>query len=142
MAYNLPKKLIEDFERRFPWLYRYLEEWENRSNDEVLITLSDGRYIIYNEDHFPYEIKFFASPMSLKEEEWRKDFGRRLDKIIKQSPLHKYEVAARIDVTPAMLSRYTAGEVTPSAFILNKLAYILDCPMEEIVPYEYVITNR
>lgn len=138
-----PKTLIEDFNLRFPWLYRNIESWEERRPGEILIHMNNNKLILYdNLNHFPYEIRFFDKISELSEVEWREGFSRRLAKMIRVNYILKEDLAERVGVSPVMISRYLSKSATPSSFVLAKLAEELKCSTEDFMPKEFVILNQ
>ncbi|WP_176545053.1 helix-turn-helix transcriptional regulator [Bacillus sp. AFS041924] len=59
-----------------------------------------------------------------------------LDELINKSGLKKGFLASKLDVTPQQFSKWLKGEHYPPANKLFKLAYILNCKVDELYTYE------
>lgn len=61
-----------------------------------------------------------------EEQEYRRRLGERLQRVRSDKGLTKTALAAAAEMFPQHLSRYECGEVTPTAFTLDRLARALD----------------
>ena len=133
---------IEDFEHRFPWLFKRMESFEEYDDDRVFIELSDGKTMIY--DNFINElkeIKRFNDIYELSEEEWRIGFSKILRKQISSKNITQYELANKLGVSEMTISRYVTGRCLPSVYIINKLVRALNCKPEDLYPHDYIELN-
>ena len=72
---------IEDFEHRFPCMFKHAISFDEIDYDKVYIELDDGRTLYYDRFYnFYWNVKRFNSIYELSEEEWRKGFSDRLRK--------------------------------------------------------------
>lgn len=135
--------LIEDFEYRYPWLYEQVESYKEKRVGEILICLNDGRIILYDDlNYTPYEIRFFEHVSELSDKEWSEVFSRHLGKMIRRECISKERLAERVGVSPNMIGRYLNRTAIPKGTILTKLAEVLCCSVDELIPPGYVILNR
>lgn len=69
--------------------------------------------------------------------EWSVDFGDNLKKIIYANDFSLTEVARRLGITNAMLSRYISGAATPSVYKVCQIADVIGCDINDLVKLEY-----
>lgn len=137
--YEMP---IEDFEHRFPWLFKRMKSFEEYDDDRVFIGLSDGKTMLYdNFMHELKEVKRFDDINELTEEEWRIGFSKLLRKQISSKNITQYELANKLGVSEMTISRYVTGRCLPSVYIINKLVRVLKCKPEDLYPHDYIVLN-
>lgn len=70
----------------------------------------------------------------MTEQEWRKEFGRRLRRIAHlNKDYNQRELAEASGITEATISRYYNGLRSPTSENLIKIARVLDCTIDELV---------
>ena len=123
--------LIENFKRYYPRLYAEAVEFIGCDWDELIILLDDGTRLLYD-DH---EHSFRAIPTDyneLSEEECRREFGRRLYKILRVKGVTQTELAEMTGIPGPMISNYIRGKRSPSFYKVDKIAKALQCSIEDL----------
>lgn len=64
------------------------------------------------------------------------DFAKRLEALLQVRGMTQLELAARVGVTRAAMSRYVSGDREPRFVTLVRIAEELDVSVEELVPSE------
>ena len=76
----------------------------------------------------------------MTEQEWRKEFARRLRRIAYQNKdYNQKELAKASGISEVTISRYYKGLRSPSGDNLVKLAHALDCSIDELVMVDEMI---
>lgn len=135
--YDVP---IEDFEHRFPWLFKRMTSFEEIDDYMVFIDLNDGRTLLY--DIFIHEfkeVKRFDDVFELTEDEWKLGFSHLLAKRIQMRRMTQYELANKLGVSEMTISRYITGKSLPSVYMMNKITKVLKCSQEDLFPHDYII---
>ena len=104
---------------------------------DFLITFKNGkkclidRYSKYHKDITYNDIN------ELTEEQERKEFAYMLRTIMKARYITQEELAIKTNLTQAMISRYVSGKAMPNATVLNKIAKVLRCSMDDFFNKNY-----
>lgn len=130
------ERVVEQFELYYPSLAKQAVDWWPSGRMFITVRLRNGddfefnpmdntiRRICVNDDNVDKEIR-------------RKTFGINLDKLISVSSMSKGELASRLGITNAMLSRYTKGTSIPSVDKAYEISRILGCRLEELFDDTY-----
>lgn len=135
---------MNQFMKQCQHLYHKLESWEEYTDTSLIVRTIDGYDYFYDavyEGGLARRIKRIYDTNDindLTEEEWRKSFSYFLDREIRRIGIPRYELAEQIDITVSMLSRYLNCKATPSGPVIQKLAYALDCDVNDILPHDFV----
>lgn len=65
-------------------------------------------------------------------QEWLKEFGRRVEEKMKEKDMNQKELADNAGVSTASLNKYIHGSVMPSAQAAFKIAVALGCGTDEL----------
>jgi transcriptional regulator with XRE-family HTH domain len=68
----------------------------------------------------------------MTEETYRKEFGIRLRRLLRMKGMTQSDLADAIGITNAGLSGYINGKHTPSFYMVNKIARVLKCSVDEL----------
>lgn len=74
----------------------------------------------------------------ITEKEWRKIFSRRVKERVYNLDINQNELADKIGVTPAAISRYLRGARTPRVDVIVKMSRVLDCSTDYLINFGYV----
>lgn len=74
----------------------------------------------------------------ITEKEWRKIFLRRVKERMYNLDINQNELADKIGVTPAAISRYLRGARTPRVDVIVKMSRVLDCSTDYLINFGYV----
>lgn len=136
---------IESYKMWFPQFYEKTDECIPCGRYTLLIILNDGSKLEFNSmDNTIREVTRYYEPnavMNFEETDWRKEFGRRLRKAIASRGINQDRLSELIGISRPMLSRYVNGTSTPSSYILNRLATILDCDVRELSDFNYMMKD-
>lgn len=136
------KRIIESYKTWYPIMYKQTVDCRPSGRYTILVTLEDGTRIEYNSfDNTIKDVtKFYIhdSEENVDEEQWRKEFGRKLRLAITNRGISQEKVADRVGISRQMMTRYVRGSSTPSGYILSKLSEILDCDVRELTRFGYI----
>ena len=99
---------------------------------EFLITLNDGRKLIFDRDDNSIH-KLFDRNSDISDEDFKKEFARRLRRRLWHTSMNQEELAERIEISQAQISKYLNGKALPSFLIMDKLARILKCKIDDFM---------
>lgn len=136
--------LLEDFEKRCPWMYKKLDGHyydENRWY-EIRLYMNDGYKYVYGIlDKFPHPIVEFKEPGELSDELWLKGFSDKVHIQLRINRMTQYELAEMIKVSPVTLSRYLTYRSMPSVNVVHRMASALNCTVDDLMPKDYIRTD-
>lgn len=107
---------------------RMIKSYYSNQIHELIFILDNDRVGSYDEseNHARY---IFRDRNSISNEEYIKEFGRRLSKLIWYKTT-QVELAKATGITQCMISNYVTGKSAPSLINIIKLANALDCPTD------------
>lgn len=129
----LMEDMLEDLERRYPFLLREAVDYYEIDNAELFLELRDGskyifdfigksfrkvRPVIYNTD---YDDKV----------NFRKEFAIRLRSKIAQAGFTQQTLSEKTGISQPNISRYVSGTALPDAHNLIKIAQALNYDINE-----------
>lgn len=74
----------------------------------------------------------------ITEKEWRKIFSKRVRGRMYNLDINQNELADKIGVTPAAISRYLRGSRTPKVDVIVKMSKVLGCSTDHLINFGYV----
>lgn len=135
-------EIIEGYKSWYPSLYSKTVECKPCGKYSILARLSDGSRVEYNSmDNGIRDVsKLYdrSYTHSMTEEMWREEFGRKLRRAIEDKGITQERLSELSGISRQMLTRYVRGNSTPSGYILNKLAEVLDCDVRELSKFGYI----
>lgn len=136
------EQIINSYESWYPNLYNHTVECRPSSRYCILVSLDDGSKIEYNSiDNTIRDVTklYIREPdISVDEESWRKEFGRKLHRAMVEKGLTQDRLSEITGISRQMLSRYMRGNSTPSGYVLSRLADILECDVRELTKFGYI----
>lgn len=136
--------LLEDFEKRFPWIYKKLDGYNYDENRwyEIRLYLNDGtKYIYDNLDKFPHPIVEFENPGELSYDLWLKGFSDKVHGQLRKNRITQYELAEIVKISPITISRYLTYKSIPSIIVVHQMAFALNCTVDDLMPKDYIRTD-
>lgn len=131
------QKMLEQFECYYPNLYEKTVDWWPSGRMTITVRLRDGDEFEFNPmDNSIRRIRI--KEYEHDEEVRKKAFGANLEKQLIVSGLSKGELAERLGITNAMLSRYLRGTSMPSIDKGYLIANVLGCSVEELFDESYI----
>jgi transcriptional regulator with XRE-family HTH domain len=67
----------------------------------------------------------------MTEDQCRTEFGKRLIRRMYDKRMSQKELSSETGISEQMLSRYINGKSTPSFYIVDKIAKVLNCSTDE-----------
>ena len=98
---------------------------------DLLIVYKDGSKIIYDRSTGYHRNVFYDSTQELTEEQEKKELARRLRVLMLRACVTQEQLAEKLNMTQAIISRYVSGKTIPSAVVLKKIAKALNCSMDD-----------
>ena len=74
--------------------------------------------------------------MTMNEDVYKKEFGRRLIRIIKRKGFTQKELSELTGISERTLTRYICGKSIPSLLHIDKIARALNCSVDEFRFFE------
>jgi len=121
--------LIEHMANEFPFLVREMVECYTDGYDELVVTLSDGGIVSY--DDFYKTFRRLPSDYNMNEDECKMEFGIRLRKTMALKGLNQTMLSERTGIPQPLLSNYITGRTNPSFYAVDKIAKALGCSVDE-----------
>jgi DNA-binding XRE family transcriptional regulator len=131
-------RIFEEFTMYYPSISRDTVDWYPSGQYEVTAKLSDGSRLAY--DGLSRTMRYIGKRdslrnVSLPEDEWRREFSRKLKKKMDQSSLKQSELAQIIGVSTQIVSRYMNGKSTPSSYTMSRIARVLGCTVSDLLDF-------
>ena len=136
MVKNKYDRLLNQFERYYPDLYRQTVDWWPSGRYHITVKLEDG--MIFEFDATNNTIRRII-PGNYKNDigVLRNDIGYNIQKLISANGIPQTEIASRVGITEAMLSRYIHGTSMPGIDKVYSLAAALGCRVIDILGEAY-----
>ena len=94
------------------------------------VKLSNGEHFLY--DDLERTIRRLpADSMDLSVDEFKKEFGKRLYKIMQNKHITQDELCKKVGISQPALSNYVSGKTVPGFYVIDKIAKALDCSADE-----------
>ena len=132
--------------------FRLFEHYYTRSSERVIDQVYIGDFetvfILDNGDKTLFDeleksIRFIpslsAEQNELTEEQWLKEFSRKIKNKIKLKRFTQMELADELGISRMSISRYVNGKRVPDYLLLKRFAKVLNCPLEEITDFWYLL---
>lgn len=111
-------------------------EWYDIGHLRIIVILNNGEVYEYDDmmetttklqplDEFGYE--------ELNEEQFKRNFIRKLNKLMNMKLISQSELAEACDTSQTMISHYLTGKSIPSSYMLMKIAKALQCHVDELM---------
>lgn len=98
---------------------------------ELKVELDNGDVVIYD-DQTRGVRKLPDDPDNMTDEEWALEFSIRLRTKMHRQCITQEELCELIGISPNMLSRYMTGKAVPSFRVVDKIARVLKCSVDEL----------
>lgn len=137
MNRNKYEEILNQFEMYYPSFYNQAVDWWASGRMTIGVKLDNGDVLDYN--HVDNTIRWVRTGADERDEESiRKAFGHNLEKFIPFTGLSKGELATKLGITNAMLSRYIKGNSMPSVDKAHQIARIIGCSTDELFDDTYM----
>ena len=136
------ERILNEYKVWHPALYNQTVECRPSGRYSILVTLDDESRLEYNStDNSIRDVtKFYIRERTLDvdEESWRKEFGRKLQRVIAEKGMTQEKLSEVTGISRQMMSRYVRGTSTPSGYILSRLVEALGCDVRELTKFGYI----
>lgn len=130
---NNCEMMYESFCKYFPSeidnVYEYRED--SLTPYELILKYHNGSIYIFNTLHNSIR-KIQDNIDNISEDEWKREFGRRLRRQLSYKGYTQSEFANLLEVTQPIVNGYINGKNIPSSYVLRKMATILGCSMDDL----------
>ena len=123
--------LFDQYELYYPEYASLTEDWYEESEWDLIAKLSNGTRVIY--DGYIHTIRNLPNTNNMSEEQFRLEFSKRLYKMLDRRNITQFELSQITGISPVMISRYIRRKVTPSIYVVNKIARALDCSIDSLL---------
>lgn len=80
--------------------------------------------------------------MAISEVEWLDIFSGNLRDLLKEARMSQQELAEDTGIAKSTISKYVNGTQVPSVFTIIKLAYSLNCSVEDLMDFGDVVRQK
>lgn len=108
-----------------------IEDWWPIGANAIIAVLKDGTKLEYH--HMLRTIRKVPTYTG-SEEEWRREFSRRLSFEMYERGFDQTYLAEASGISQTNISRYIHRKVTPSAYAVDRMARALGCYMDDLLP--------
>lgn len=129
------EKVLKQFELYYPTVYNQAVDWWASGRMSISVKLNDGNIFEYN--YVENTIRRIRNDSDIDETSMTKSFGKNLQKQIPFSGMSHGQLAEKLGITNAMLSRYIHGNSAPSAVKAFRIAKALGCTVDELFDGTY-----
>lgn len=123
---------IKGFLFNYPMYAKKVVDWYRNNYGELIITLEDGTILQYD---IPNETlrELPSEDYEWSEEEYRREFGRRLSRVMLHKRVTQMELSKRTGITQTTISKYMTGKATPSSYNFRKIINALNCSVDYLM---------
>lgn len=141
---TIEEMLLEDFEKRCPWMYKKLDGhyYDETRRHEIRLYMNDGYKYVYDSlDKCPHPIVEFKSIRELNDVQFLKGFSDKVHSQLRKNRMVQYELAKAAGISERTLSRYLTYRSIPSINTVYRIAEILNCTVDDLMPKDYIRTD-
>lgn len=130
---------FEDFKRRWPREAEHAVNYRPKSEYAIRITLNDGSQLDYNmrangtlrrvDTYSP------GGALEFTEEYCRTVFANNLSERMAVKGYGQVALAEQTGLSQAVISKYLKRQSTPTVSAIQRIAYVLDCTVEDLLTY-------
>lgn len=130
------ERILEQFERYYSDMYNQTVDWWPSGRYHITVKLED--HMIFEFDATNNTIRRVRPDNYNNDINVLKcDIGRNIQKLISARGIPQSEIASRVGITEAMMSRYIHGTSMPGIDKVYSLAAALDCRVIDILGEAY-----
>lgn len=108
-----------------------VESWWDVGPCEIAVKMKNGRKFIF--DGFKHTVRSLVNPEDVSEEVFAGSLAKRMKRMMDIQNITQSELAEKIDVSKNTVNNYITGKTQPTAFVLFKIANVLNCDINELV---------
>lgn len=121
---------FEYFKMCHPYIADKVVGFKDIGYGEYLVECDDGSRILFNMTDGSFR-SLPRDPDNLSKEEYSKEFGRRLIRILERKHISQHELSNRTGIAQYLISDYVNGRRLPGTYNLYKISRVLNCAMDE-----------
>lgn len=122
--------LLHNFKMYCPSEATRAVSYEERYGDELVVRLEDGTRVLYDDAKRTIR-RLPANSREMTEYEVRREFGKRLAKMIDRSGMTQAELSEKTGISQPRICNYIFGRNLPNLYNLDKLAKALNCSVDD-----------
>jgi DNA-binding XRE family transcriptional regulator len=130
------ERTLNRFESYYPSLYERIIDWWASGRMAITVKLDDGTLFEY--DPMDESLRQVVDQSDEDETVIRKAFGNNIQKMLPFSGMNQGELADKVGVSRVMMSKYIRGKSVPNVIIARKIAWALDCDINELFDDTYM----
>lgn len=109
------------------------------SDSEYIFIMNDGKKYLYETiGDIVKQIGCFNTDY-VNDELWKKEFSRRVKKMAFRKGYYMKDLAVKLGISENTMSRYMNGKTIPNAFMVKRLSEILDCSIDYLTNFDYLL---
>lgn len=135
-------EMIKKFKQNHLSLGRKIYGFKKVNQTHVLIFFRDETVILYAayEDTY-HHVKLFESIRDISEGEYRKGIGNLIKERMRFLGMKQCDLVDGCDYGRNAISSYVNGKTTPNIYILEQIAFVLDCDVKDLLPEKWVLLD-
>ena len=123
--------VYKDFKRDHHYSDEDIEDWWPIGANAIIAVLKDGTKLEY---HHMLKTVRKVPTYTGSEEEWRREFSRRLSFEMYERGFDQTYLAEKSGISQVSISNYIKRKTTPSAYAVDRMARALGCYMDDLLP--------
>lgn len=125
----MDKYVYSSFELCYPDIAKNAAEIVDLGNLQLLITMPDGRKLLY--DHIEDRIRALPQSYDMDDDECKREFGLRLQRVMMIKGFNQTRLAEATGINQNLISGYIRGTINPSFTKVDQIAKALNCSVDE-----------
>ena len=121
---------LRSLELYFEYIFSHMVSYRFCYDNKMIIKTDDDECYIFDTRY--NSIRRLPNSSNMDRYSFSKEFGRRVEYLLEQRRISKQEFADYLDINPSQLSNYLNGRNAPSFYLVDKMARILECSIEEL----------
>ena len=110
----MSNSILTNFKLNFPYLYKEAVSYEDLNGYDIIITLKNGASIVYDDVDKSFR-NLPKDSNSMTEDECRREFGIRLEKIMNRKRITQEELSYKTGISQGTISNYITRRKTTSS---------------------------
>ena len=125
------KYVYEGFKMNNHYEESDIEDWWPIGANAIIVQMRDGTKLEY---HHMLKTLRQVPEYNGSEEEWRREFSRRLSFEMYERGFDQTYLAEKSGISQVSISNYIKRKTTPSAYAVDRMARALGCYMDDLLP--------
>ena len=124
---------LERLEKSYPFLCREADDIKELNSEEIVIKTTHNNFYIFNEN----ENTILRVPLNEDPDEYifRRQFGKGIRRMMNNRGLTQRDLSELTGLRQPQLSGYINGRNLPPPYVLEKLAKVLKCKVDDFYFY-------